>query len=70
MEAQAALVGAKSRVELDAEAAVDLDFAIVIDPRDTEDKLALRFAQALNQTVVSVVWVLIEDDLEGIKDFS
>lgn len=36
MEAETALVGTQGRVELDAEAAVDLELALVILPDDTE----------------------------------
>src|SRR5690606_22488063 len=47
VEPQAALVGTEGGVELHPEAAVDLDGAGVVDPRDPEDDLALRLADAL-----------------------
>ena len=49
MEAQAALVGAESGVELDAEAAVHVDVALVVGPRDAELDDALGFDDALKQ---------------------
>ena len=67
VETQATLVRSERGVELHTEAAVDLHLAVVINPWYAEDELALRFAQALNQTVVCVVWVLIQDDLERIQ---
>ena len=42
MEAQAALVGAQGRVELDAVAAVDLELALVVLPDDAKLDDALR----------------------------
>ncbi len=47
MEAQAALVGADGAVHLDAEAAIDLDIALVIEPRHTEHNEALGLGDAL-----------------------
>ncbi len=46
VEPQAALVRAERRVELDAEAAVDLHAPGVVHPRDPEDDLALRLTRA------------------------
>ena len=63
-----ALVGAEHRVELDAETAVDLDLALVIDPRHAEDDLALRLAEALDQALLAVLGILGEDDLQGFED--
>ena len=57
VESQATLVGAERGVELDAKAAVDLDFAIIVDPWHPEDELAFRLAQALHQAVVRVLRV-------------
>ena len=70
VEAQAALIRAEGRVELHAEATVDLNLAVVIDPWNTEDELAFGLAQPLDQAIISVVRVLVEDDLEGIQDLS
>lgn len=57
VESQATLVGAERGVELDAEAAVDLDFAIIVDPWHPKDELAFRLAQALHRAVVRVLRV-------------
>ena len=67
VETQAALVGADCGVELDAETAVDLNDAFVVYPRDAEHELALGFAEALDESVVGVVEVFFEDDLEGVE---
>ena len=67
VETQAALVRAECGVELHTETAVDLHLAVVINPWDAENELALWLTQALNQTVVCVVWVLIQDDLERVQ---
>src|SRR5690606_34389597 len=48
VEPQAALVGAERRVELDAEAAVDLDLPVIVHPRHPEDDLPLRLADPLD----------------------
>ena len=69
MEAQAALVGTERGVELDTEAAVDLDVAVVVNPRNAEDQLAFRFAQTLDETVVGVVRVFVQDNFEGVEYF-
>lgn len=46
MESQSALVGADGAVHLYAVAAVDFDFAPVVEPRHTEDDDAFRFGDA------------------------
>ena len=50
MEAQPALVRADGAVHLDAEAAVDLDVALVVDPRHAEHDDALGLDDAFEQT--------------------
>src|SRR5690606_25151175 len=55
VEPQAALVGAEGGVELDAEAAVDLDLTVVGDPRHAEDDLALGLADALENGPLAVL---------------
>ena len=47
MEAQAALVRADGAVHLNAESAIDLDFALIIEPRNAEHDDALGFDDAL-----------------------
>src|SRR5664280_78043 len=69
MEAQAALVGADGAVHLDAEAAVDLDLALVVHPRDAEHDHALRLGDALEDLRVAILRVLGDDGLERLGDF-
>ena len=69
MEADAALVGAKRRVELHAEAAVDLDLVLVIDPRHAEDDLTLGLADPLDQRLVQIVRVLGHNAAEAFQNF-
>ena len=76
VEAEAALVGPESGIELDAVAAVDLHPALVIGPRDAEHDLAFRFHDALKDAVLLVFGILqkqgfqrVEDFLEGLNEF-
>src|SRR5690606_1437529 len=55
VEAQAALVGAEHRGELDPEAAVDLHGALIIDPRHAEDDLPLGLDDALEDRPLAVL---------------
>ena len=50
MEAQSALVGADGAVHLDAESAIDLDVALVVEPRNAEHDDALGLDNAFEQT--------------------
>ena len=52
VEAQAALVRADRAVHLDAIAAVDLDVALVVDPRDAEHENALGLDQPLEDPLL------------------
>ena len=70
VEAQAALVRAQGRVELDTETAVDADMALVIDPRHTEDDLALGLADALENRGLTELRVLAQYRFEGFEDFN
>ena len=54
MEAQAALVGADRAVHLDAEAAVDLDLALVVHPGYAEHDDALGLDQPLEDARIAV----------------
>src|SRR5581483_1634506 len=47
MKAEAAFVGAERAVHLDAEAAIDADFAAVVDPRDAKHDQPLRLDHPL-----------------------
>jgi hypothetical protein len=64
VEADAALVGPERRVELHAEAAVDLHLAVVVDPRHAEDDLPLRLADALDERVFRIVRMFRHDPPE------
>ena len=68
MEAQAALVGADRAVHLDAEAAVDADLALVVDPGDAEHDDALGLDDALEDLGVPVLRVAVEHEGERLRD--
>ena len=54
VEAQTALVGADSGVELDAVAAVDLALALIVDPGNTEHNDALGLDQTLEKACLLI----------------
>ena len=62
MEAQTALVGADGAVHLDAEAAIDLDAALVVKPWHTEHEDALGFGDALKDTGRNVFRVALKNE--------
>ena len=62
MQANAALVRADGAVELDAEAAVHLDLAFVVYPRNAELDDALRFDHALEQGQLAVLLLVRLDN--------
>ena len=68
VEAQAALVGADCGVELDAEAAVDLDFALVVNPRNAELDDALGLDDALKDLCFLVFRMRLDDRFESAHD--
>ena len=47
METQTALIGAECGVELYAVAAINLDFAVIVYPGNSEKNLAFRFYQPI-----------------------
>src|SRR5699024_6088709 len=69
VETQTALVRAQHRVELHAEAAVDLHLAVVVDPGHAEDDLALWLAHALDEPILRVVLVLLQNTLQRLQNF-
>src|SRR5437762_5227634 len=69
MEAQSALVGADGAVHLDAESAVDLDVALVIEPWHTEHEDALGLDDAFEQARRLVLGMLREDQPERVEHF-
>ena len=52
MEAQSALVGADGAVHLDAETAVDLNVALIVEPRHAEHEDALGLDNSFEQCVL------------------
>ena len=70
VEAQAALVGADGGVILHAEAAVDAGLALVVDPGDAELEHALRLDKALQQAGGLPLGVLVDHELERLKDLA
>ena len=69
VETKAPLVGAERTVELDAEAAVDLDLALVVLPGYPEDDLALRLADALDDLAVRELGVLGQHRSQAVEYF-
>ena len=68
MEAQAALVGAECGVVLDAEAAVHVDVALVVGPRNAELDLALGLDDAVDDGQVGVLGVTLSQRGDRQKD--
>ena len=64
MEAQAALVRADGVVELDAKAAVDVDTAAVVRPRDAELDDAIRLDQTVQHARLKIDRMRLNDRLE------
>ena len=61
MEPQSALVGPDRAVHLDAEAAVDLNFAPVVDPRNAEDDDPLRLDQPIENLRLAIGGRALDD---------
>ena len=57
MKAHPAFVGAKRRVELHPEAAIDLDLSLVVCPRNAKNDLSFRLADPLDQRQIEVMGV-------------
>ena len=68
VEAQAALVGAKRAVELNAETAVDVHLALVVCPGDAEHDDALGLDDALEELCLLILGVCLDDGLEGLEN--
>ena len=68
VEAQAALVGAEGGVVLNAEAAVHVDVAQIIGPRDAELDLTLGFDDAVDDGQVGVLGVTLRERGDGQED--
>ena len=70
VETHSAFVGADRAVELDTVSGVDLDVALVIDPRNLEDDGALRNDHALENSVFLVLRLGIQQFGKGREHFS
>ncbi|MNQ98096.1 hypothetical protein D3C85_1137700 [compost metagenome] len=68
VEAQAALVRADGAVHLDAEAAIDLHLALIVDPGNTEGHCPLRLAHTLENARLQVMRVGLEERPEAAQD--
>ena len=69
MQTQAALVGADRGVELNAEAAVYANLALIVNPRNTEHEHALRLYDALHDAVLLQLGASFYDRLQALEDF-
>ncbi|GEM21736.1 hypothetical protein NONS58_31890 [Nitrosococcus oceani] len=58
MEAQATLIGTEGTVEADSKAPVNLHLAAIILPGHAEDDLSLRFANARNDFLIGIFWMM------------
>src|SRR5699024_136506 len=67
VETQSALVRAQRGVEFHTETAVDLHAAFIVGPRDTEDDLALRLAQALQDGRFGIFGTLARNRFEAFE---
>ena len=64
METQPAFIRADCTVHLNPEATVDVNIAVVINPRNTEHDDTLRLDDALNDFGLSVLGPALEHKLE------
>ena len=70
VEAQPALVRSESAIHLDAETAVDLNLAFIINPRDAELNHALRFDDAFEDFAVAILLVPLDSRFDRFENFS
>jgi hypothetical protein len=68
VETETALVRAECRVELHPEATVDVYTAGVVSPRDAEDDLAFRLAEALQDRTLKELGVPVVDRAEAFEN--
>src|SRR5437870_12463973 len=69
MEAQTALVRSESAIHLDAETAVDLNLAFIINLWDAELNHALRFDDAFEDFAVAILLVPLDSRFDRLEDF-
>ena len=68
VQTQTALVGADGAVELDTEATVHVDVALVIGPGNLEGDHALRLHKTLKNAVGLILRVLFHDALKALQN--
>ena len=68
MQTQAALVGADRGVELNAEAAVYANLALIVNPRNTEHEHALRLYDALHDAVLLKLRTSFNNRLKALEN--
>ena len=61
---ETALVRTKRAVELNTEAAVYLHLAVIVNPRNSEHNLSLRFGDSLNESHLFVLGVRVKNRLQ------
>ncbi|CAI8946165.1 hypothetical protein EMIT0P258_70224 [Pseudomonas sp. IT-P258] len=69
METQATLVRADCAVHLDAETTIDLDLALIVDPRHAKHHRTLRLADALQDAGGQVMRIGFKKRPQGTQDF-
>jgi hypothetical protein len=70
METKAALVRTNCGVELNTEAAVNLNLAAVIYPRNTELNNTLGLNHALDNAACNILGALLENGLDRLKNLT
>ena len=70
MKAKAALVGADGAVELYAEAAVDLNFALIVKPRNTEFDYSFGLCEHGDNAAFFVFWMPFDNGLKRLENLS
>ena len=68
MQSETALIGAYSAVELYSVAAVYLNLAVIIHPRNSEHNYSLRLNESFEKRGILILGMLIERGLDGLED--
>ena len=69
METDTALVRSDSAVELNTEAAVNANVALIVNPGYAEHDLTLRFNKTVNDACLQPFRVLFHYRFDGVKNF-